>query len=107
MNHAEEEFARGEVHNNTAESFNAQLERTKLGVFHWFSKPHMKRYINETAFRWNHRSPEKEPQGRARDETAARDDNVGISPLLCHLETDQEDCQRGLQDLLQLFLTPA
>lgn len=63
VNHSEDEFARGEVHNNTAESFNAQLERAKLGVFHWLSKRHMKRYINEIAFRWNHRQPEKNRKG--------------------------------------------
>lgn len=59
VNHSEDEFARGEVHNNTAESFNALLERAKQGVFHWLSKAHMKRYLNEIAFRWNHRQPEK------------------------------------------------
>jgi len=64
VNHGEEEFARGEVHNNTAESFNAQLERAKFGVFHWLSKRHMKRYINEVAFRWNHRHPVKNGRGK-------------------------------------------
>jgi transposase-like protein len=59
VNHSDDEFARGEVHNNTAESFNALLERAKQGVFHWLSKEHMKRYLNEIAFRWNHRQPEK------------------------------------------------
>jgi len=64
VNHGNEEFARGEVHNNTAESFNAQLERAKFGVFHWISKRHMKRYINEVAFRWNHRYPVKNRRGK-------------------------------------------
>lgn len=64
VNHGDDEFARGEVHNNTAESFNAQLERVKHGVFHWLSKDHMKRYINEIAFRWNHRLPEKTKKGK-------------------------------------------
>jgi len=64
VNHSDDEFARGEVHNNTAESFNAILERTKNGVFHWLSKEHMKRYLNEVAFRWNHRQPEKNRKGK-------------------------------------------
>ena len=34
-------YAVGNVHNNTAESFNATLERAKIGVFHWMSKDHM------------------------------------------------------------------
>jgi transposase-like protein len=38
VNHSQKEFARGEAHNNTAESFNANLERARLGVFHYMSK---------------------------------------------------------------------
>lgn len=64
VNHGDEEFARGEVHNNTAESFNALLERAKYGVFHWLSKKHMKRYLNEVTFRWNHREPEENRKGK-------------------------------------------
>jgi len=58
VNHGKKEFARGKVHNNTAESFNANLERAKLGVFHYMSKKHLARYIHEVCFRWNHRIPE-------------------------------------------------
>jgi transposase-like protein len=64
VNHSEQEFARGEVHNNTAKSFNAQLERVKFGVFHRLSKKHMKRYLNEVAFRWNHRRPVPRKNGK-------------------------------------------
>lgn len=35
VKHAMEEFARGDTHNNTAESFNSLLERAKQGVFHY------------------------------------------------------------------------
>lgn len=58
VNHSEKEFARGDTHNNTAESFNAILERAKIGVFHYMSKKHLPRYLNEICFRWNHRIPE-------------------------------------------------
>ena len=58
VNHAKKEFARGQAHNNTAESFNANLERAKLGVFHYMSKQHLWRYLHEVCFRWNHRIPE-------------------------------------------------
>lgn len=58
VNHSEKEFVRGETHNNTAESFNAILERMKQGVFHYLSKKHLFRYLNEVGFRWNHRTPE-------------------------------------------------
>ena len=57
VNHRNKEYARGEVHNNTAESFNAIVERAKYGVFHFWSKDHLKRYLHEFEFRWNHRVP--------------------------------------------------
>ena len=58
VNHREKEYARGNAHNNTAESFNAILERAKQGVFHFLSKKHLQRYLNEIGFRWDHRTPE-------------------------------------------------
>ncbi len=58
VNHGDREYARGEVHNNTAESYNAILERALVGVFHYMSKEHMQRYVDEAAFRWNQRFPE-------------------------------------------------
>lgn len=58
VNHSEKEFARGDTHNNTAESFNAILERAKQGVFHSLSKKHLQRYLHEIGFRWDHRRPE-------------------------------------------------
>ena len=64
VNHGDQEYARGEVHNNTAESFNAILERAKQGVFHWLSKDHLQRYINEVVFRWNHRQPFEKKNGK-------------------------------------------
>jgi hypothetical protein len=41
-----------------AESFNVILERAKLGVFHYFSKEHIQRFLHEIGFRWNHKNPE-------------------------------------------------
>lgn len=59
VKHSMEEFSRGEVHNNTAESFSSLLERAKLGVFHYMSTKHLKRYLNEIGFRWDHRIPKE------------------------------------------------
>ena len=59
VHHGIKEFARGEVHVNTAESFNAILERAKQGVFHYVSRQHIPRYLSEVAFRWNNRDPVK------------------------------------------------
>jgi transposase-like protein len=58
VDHGDREYARGEVHNNTAESYNAILERAKIGVFHYLSKEHMQRYVDEVSFRWNQRFPD-------------------------------------------------
>jgi hypothetical protein len=34
------------------------LERAKQGVFHYLSRKHLSRYLNEVGFRWNHRKLE-------------------------------------------------
>ena len=57
VNHSAKEYACGDVHNNTAESFNSLLERAKQGVFHYMSKKHLQRYLDEIGFRWAHRMP--------------------------------------------------
>jgi hypothetical protein len=58
VNHGQKEFARGDVHSNTAESFHATLERAKQGVYHYMSPEHLPLYTAEAAFRWNQRTPE-------------------------------------------------
>ena len=58
VNHSHKEYARGDIHNNSAESFSAILERAKQGVFHCLSKKHLSRYLHEIGFRWDHRIPE-------------------------------------------------
>ena len=57
VNHSKGEYSRGNVHNNTAESFNSMVERAKQGVFHFWSRIHLQRYLHEIGFRWNHRVP--------------------------------------------------
>ncbi|MBW2249954.1 MAG: transposase [Deltaproteobacteria bacterium] len=57
VNHQSKEYSRGDTHNNTAESFNAMLERAKQGV-HYLSKKHLSRYLHEIGFRWNQHEPE-------------------------------------------------
>lgn len=59
VRHGQKEFARGEVHSNTAESFHATLERAKQGVYHWMSQQHLPLYTAEAAFHWNQRRPER------------------------------------------------
>ena len=55
VRHSVREYARGDVHVNTAESFFALLKRGLIGTFHAVSRRHLHRYVNEFAFRWNHR----------------------------------------------------
>ncbi len=55
VNHSIKEFARGDVYNNTAESFSSMLERARVGVFHKLSDTHLHRYLKEAEFRWIHR----------------------------------------------------
>ncbi len=59
VNHLRKEYARGNIHSNTAESFGAILERVKQGVFHHISPKHLSRYLNEIGFRWDHRISEE------------------------------------------------
>lgn len=58
VNHSRKEYARGPVHNNTAESYNGILERMRIGVFHYMSVQHLGKYIDDASFRWNHKIPE-------------------------------------------------
>jgi transposase-like protein len=57
--HFAKEYARGDVHINTAESFGSMLERAKMGVFHYMSTKHLKQYLTELSFRWFHRDPKE------------------------------------------------
>jgi transposase-like protein len=57
VNHSAEQYVRlgGFVHVNTAESFHAIIKRQMYGTHHAVSEHHLQRYINEIAFKWNHR----------------------------------------------------
>jgi hypothetical protein len=72
VNHSQKEYARGIVHNNTAESFGAILERAKHGVFHYLSKKHLSRYLSEFSFRWDQRFPEQKTTRKGKKKTIMR-----------------------------------
>ena len=56
VNHSMKEFVRdGHIHTNTIESFWAIIKRGYIGIYHWWSIKHLKRYINEFTFRFNHK----------------------------------------------------
>lgn len=55
VNHGAKEYARGDVHVNTAESYFGLLKRGIYGTYHHVSKQHLHRYLAEFDFRWNER----------------------------------------------------
>jgi transposase-like protein len=56
VNHWTGEFAKEDIHVNTAESWNALLKRSIIGSFHHVSREHLSRYCDEVSFRWDRRS---------------------------------------------------
>ena len=54
VNHSKE-YARGDIHTNTIESFWAILKRGIMGQFHWVSKKYLNNYIDEFCYRYNAR----------------------------------------------------
>lgn len=49
----------GEVHTNTIEGFWSLVKRGISGVYHHCSPQHLQSYVNEYAFRYNHRNDEQ------------------------------------------------
>jgi ISXO2 transposase-like protein len=52
INHADDEWVRGDVHTNTVEGFFSILKRGIDGVYHHVSEAHLPRYLNEFDFRY-------------------------------------------------------
>ena len=48
-------YVDGDVHSNTIEGFWALVKGGIVGVFHGVSAKHLQRYLDEYAFRYNHR----------------------------------------------------
>lgn len=57
--HAEKVYVIGNVHTNTIDGFWSLLKRGISGVYHSVSEKHLQRYLNEYAFRYNHRDDER------------------------------------------------
>jgi transposase-like protein len=55
VNHRAHEYVRGIAHTNGVESFWALFKRGYHGVYHYMSPKHLSRYVNEYAYRFNHR----------------------------------------------------
>jgi transposase len=59
VHHAEEVYVAGDVHTNTIEGFWSLLKRGIGGVYHSASAKHLQGYLEEYAFRYNHRKDER------------------------------------------------
>ena len=59
VNHAEEVYVAGDVHTNTIDGFWSLLKRGIGGVYHSVSAKHLQGYLDEYAFRYNHRKVEQ------------------------------------------------
>ena len=55
VRHSAKEYARGDVHTNTAESSHALLKRSIVGIYHNVSTEHLHRYLWQADFLWNNR----------------------------------------------------
>ena len=53
--HSTREYARGDVHTNTAESSFALVKRGIMGIYHNVSREYLHRYLWQFDFLWNHR----------------------------------------------------
>lgn len=58
VNHGAGEYARGDVHVNTAEGYFSQLKRCVDGTHHHVSRQHLHRYLSEFDYRYNTRKIE-------------------------------------------------
>lgn len=55
IKHNEGEYVRGRVHTNTIEGFWSLMKRGIIGIYHFASKKHLQKYVDEFVFRYNSR----------------------------------------------------
>lgn len=59
INHTAGVYVRGDVHTNTIEGFWSLLKRSIGGTYHAVSQKYLQSYLDEYAFRYNHRDDQK------------------------------------------------
>lgn len=60
VKHNQGEYVKGSVHTNTIEGFWSLLKRGIIGIYHFASKKHLQKYVDEFVFRYNTRNMEFE-----------------------------------------------
>lgn len=58
VKHNQGEYVNGRVHTNTIEGFWSLLKRGIVGIYHFTSKKHLQKYVDEFVFRYNSREME-------------------------------------------------
>lgn len=56
VNHRKGQYVDGDIHTNSIESYWAIVKRGQMGVYHWWSKEHLHRYMREFSYRFNNRN---------------------------------------------------
>ncbi len=60
VKHKMSEYVRDHVYTNTIEGFWSLLKRGIIGIYHFTSKQHLQKYVDEFVFRYNTRIPNEE-----------------------------------------------
>jgi transposase-like protein len=55
VNHSAGQHINGKAHTNTIDGFWGTFKRGYVGIYHIMSRQHLQRYVDEFAFRYNHR----------------------------------------------------
>lgn len=56
VKHNQSQYVNGRIHTNTTEGFWSVLKRGIVGIYHFTSKKHLQKYIDEFVFRYNTRN---------------------------------------------------
>ena len=56
VNHKIKQYVNGKASTNSTENFNSRLKRGIYGTYHWISKKHTQKYVDEFVFRYNTRN---------------------------------------------------
>ncbi len=56
IKHNAKEYVNGNIHTNTIEGFWSLLKRGIIGIYHFTTKKHLQKYVDEFVFRYNTRN---------------------------------------------------
>ena len=59
VNHSAKEYVNKKAHTNSIENFWSHLKRGIYGTYHWISKKHLSKYVDEFTLRYNTRKYEE------------------------------------------------